>query len=106
MEDLLVGEGAEVAAGDFLTMQYVGVLHADGSQFDASWDNGQPFSFQIGGGQVIQGWDEGIIGMRVGGRRVLTIPAEQGYGDFSPTPAIPAGSTLVFVVDLIDSVTP
>ncbi len=99
--DLTVGDGQTVEAGNFLTMEYVGVLHADGSEFDASWGRA-PFSFQIGAGMVIQGWDEGIIGMQVGGRRQLSIPAEQAYGNSSPTPAIPPGSALVFVVDLLE----
>lgn len=106
VEDVVVGEGQEVAEGDFLVMHYVGVRHSDGGQFDASWDRGETFSFIIGGGQVIQGWDEGIVGMREGGRRVLSIPPEQAYGTQSPSPDIPAGSALVFVVDLLDVATP
>jgi peptidylprolyl isomerase len=104
--DLSVGDGEEAVAGSLVDVHYVGVLHSDGSQFDASWDRGQTFQFQIGGGQVIQGWDVGVEGMRVGGRRQLTIPAALAYGDRSPSPAIPAGSALIFVVDLVSIVPP
>ena len=85
-----------------LTMQYVGVNYADGKQFDASWDNGQPFNFQLGSGQVIKGWDEGIAGMKVGGRRELIVPPDLGYGAQGQPPAIGPNETLVFVVDLLD----
>jgi len=100
--DIIDGDGVEAQPGDLLAMHYVGVLHADGSEFDASWDRGDTFGFTLGQGRVIQGWDEGIVGMQVGGRRILTIPAEQAYGAQSPSPAIPANSPLVFVVDLVD----
>ena len=83
-------------------MQYVGVNYADGKQFDASWDNGQPFSFQLGSGQVIKGWDQGIAGMKVGGRRELIVPPDLGYGAQGSPPAIGPNETLVFVVDLLD----
>lgn len=105
-EDLIVGEGNAAAAGDLLEMHYVGVLFDDGSQFDASWDRGDTFSFVLGQGRVIQGWDEGIVGMTEGSRRVLTIPPAQAYGDNSPSPDIPNGSTLVFVVDLVAAHSP
>jgi peptidylprolyl isomerase len=96
------GDGPEAKAGDMLTMQYVGVNYADGKQFDASWDNGQPFNFQLGSGQVIKGWDEGIAGMKVGGRRELIVPPDLGYGPQGQPPAIGPNETLVFVVDLLD----
>ena len=83
-------------------MQYVGVNYADGKQFDASWDNGQPFTFQLGSGQVIQGWDQGIAGMKVGGRRELIVPPDLGYGAQGSPPTIEPNETLVFVVDLLD----
>ena len=101
-KDLIVGKGQTAKSGDSLTMQYVGVLYDNGKQFDASWDSGQAFEFELGGGMVIPGWDEGIVGMKVGGRRQLTIPPEKAYGDQGQPPDIPPNSTLVFVVDLID----
>jgi FKBP-type peptidyl-prolyl cis-trans isomerase len=102
IKDLVTGTGAEAKDGDNLTMDYVGVLYKNGKQFDASWDRGQPFSFQLGGGQVISGWDQGIKGMKVGGRRELIIPPSMGYGSEGSPPTIPADATLVFVVDLKD----
>jgi peptidylprolyl isomerase len=102
VDDIFVGDGAEATAGDTLTMQYVGVNYSDGKQFDASWDNGQPFTFQLGGGQVIPGWDQGIEGMKVGGRRELIVPPDLGYGAQGSPPAIKPNETLVFVVDLLD----
>ena len=101
IEDLIVGDGAEAQPGDNLAMHYVGVLHDNGEQFDASWDRGETFNFVLGQGQVIRGWDEGIVGMRAGGRRVLSIPAEQAYGT-TERGGIPANSALVFVVDLVE----
>ncbi len=106
IEDFITGEGNTAESGDLLVMHYVGVLHEDGSQFDASWDRGQTFSFVLGEGSVIQGWDEGIVGMTEGSRRQLTIPPAQAYGDNSPSPDIPNGSTLVFVVDLLGAYSP
>jgi len=99
--DITEGEGPEAAPGDVVTVQYVGVLYSDGSEFDASWDRGEPFTFQLGGGQVIPGWDEGVAGMRVGGRRELVIPPDQAYGRQGAGPIGP-NETLVFVVDLLD----
>ena len=101
-EDLVEGEGDPVVKGDFVRMQYVGVLFENGKQFDASWDSGQPFEFELGAGNVIEGWDKGIVGMRQGGRRMLVIPSELGYGSSGQPPDIPADATLVFVVDLVD----
>ncbi|MGI9606569.1 MAG: FKBP-type peptidyl-prolyl cis-trans isomerase [Acidimicrobiales bacterium] len=106
IDDLIVGDGEAAAAGDYLVMNYVGVRHADGVQFDASWDRGDTFEFFLGGGQVIQGWDQGIEGMREGGRRQLSIPADLAYGDQARGELIPAGSPLVFVVDLVRAVSP
>jgi peptidylprolyl isomerase len=101
IKDLKKGHGAEAKAGDNVTVQYVGVLYSNGKQFDASWDRGQPFSFPLGAGQVIPGWDKGVVGMRVGGRRELIIPPADGYGAQGSPPTIPANSTLIFDVDLV-----
>ena len=103
--DLVVGSGSPVGVGDFLVMDYVGVSYSTGLQFDASWDRGSPFPFELGAGRVIQGWDQGIVGMSVGGRRSLTIPPELAYGENgSGSGSIGPNETLVFVVDLIASV--
>jgi peptidylprolyl isomerase len=102
VEDLVVGEGAEATAGDTVVVQYVGVAWDSGEQFDASWDRGQPFAFPLGQGQVIQGWDQGVEGMREGGRRVLTIPSELAYGSRGAGDVIGPDETLVFVVDLLE----
>jgi peptidylprolyl isomerase len=104
-DDLIDGTGKTAASGDYLLMHYVGVLHDNGEQFDASWDRGDTFNFILGQGRVIQGWDEGIVGMKVGGRRLLNIPPEQAYGDTDRS-GIPANSGLVFVVDLLGAFTP
>jgi peptidylprolyl isomerase len=101
VEDLTVGDGPEAVAGKQCTMQYVGHGWSTKSQFDASWDRGEPFTFQLGAGQVIGGWDQGVAGMKVGGRRRLTIPPELGYGARGAGSAIKPGETLVFVVDLL-----
>lgn len=99
--DLVEGDGDEVPAGATVTTHYAGVSWInDGEEFDASWNRGQPLQFPLSG--VIQGWTQGIPGMRVGGRRLLIIPPEMGYGSSSPTPAIAANDTLVFVIDLVD----
>jgi peptidylprolyl isomerase len=102
LEDLRVGDGAEAVAGRTCSMQYVGVAWSTGKQFDASWDRGSPFDFELGAGSVITGWDRGVAGMKVGGQRRLTIPAELGYGQRGAGRAIGPGETLVFVVDLVD----
>jgi peptidylprolyl isomerase len=101
-EDIVTGDGATAEAGDQISVQYVGVDYATGEQFDASWDTGQPFDFELGAGNVIPGWDEGIQGMKVGGRRELTIPADLAYGPQGQPPDIGPNATLVFVVDLLD----
>jgi peptidylprolyl isomerase len=102
-QDLIVGEGKKAATGDVVSVQYVGVLFGDGKEFDASWKGkrpGQPFQFQLGGGQVIPGWDQGVAGMRVGGRRKLIIPADLAYGAQGYPPDIPANAALIFDIDL------
>jgi len=101
VEDLVVGDGKEATPGTRCTMQYVGHSWSTGKQFDASWDRGEPFSFALGAGMVIQGWDQGVAGMRVGGRRRLTIPPELGYGSRGAGGVIAPNETLVFVVDLL-----
>ncbi|MFB7513233.1 FKBP-type peptidyl-prolyl cis-trans isomerase [Streptomyces sp. NPDC056144] len=101
IRDLVVGDGLEAKPGRVVRVHYVGVTFASGKEFDASWDRGEPFKFAVGGGRVIKGWDRGIRGMKVGGRREIVVPPRLGYGNQSPTPAIPPGSTLVFVVDLL-----
>jgi peptidylprolyl isomerase len=101
-EDIVEGDGEAAEAGDTLTMQYVGVSYATGEEFEASWDIGQPFIFELGAGRVIEGWDEGLVGMREGGRRQLVIPPEMAYGAAGQPPVIGPDETLVFVVDLVE----
>jgi peptidylprolyl isomerase len=101
VEDQVVGDGAEAVAGSTVLAHYVGVAHSTGEEFDASWSRGEPLRFQLGAGQVIAGWDQGIQGMRVGGRRTITIPPHLGYGDRGAGSAIKGGETLIFVVDLV-----
>jgi peptidylprolyl isomerase len=101
VEDITVGDGPEARAGQTATVHYVGVSHSTGKEFDASWNRGQPFSFALGGGQVIQGWDQGVVGMKIGGRRKLVIPPHLGYGERGAGGVIAPGETLVFVVDLV-----
>jgi FKBP-type peptidyl-prolyl cis-trans isomerase len=100
--DINVGDGAEAAAGQTAVVHYVGVAFSSGEEFDASWSRGEPFAFPLGGGRVIAGWDQGVVGMKVGGRRQLVIPPHLGYGDRGAGAAIPPGETLIFVVDLLD----
>lgn len=102
VEDLSVGDGREATSGTTCSMQYVGVSWSTGQQFDASWDRGQPFSFALGAREVIAGWDQGVAGMKVGGRRRLTIPPALAYGPNGRPPVIARNETLVFVVDLVD----
>jgi peptidylprolyl isomerase len=101
IKDLREGTGPAAQAGQTVTVQYVGVNFKGGKQFDASWDRGEPFSFPLGGGQVIQGWDQGVQGMKVGGRRMLVIPPDLGYGPDGQPPVIKPNETLVFVIDLL-----
>jgi FKBP-type peptidyl-prolyl cis-trans isomerase FkpA len=98
--DLVVGTGSEATSGKQVTVHYVGTL-TDGKKFDASTDRGEPFSFVLGKGQVIRGWDQGVAGMRVGGKRRLTIEPELGYGARGFPPVIPPNATLVFEVELL-----
>jgi peptidylprolyl isomerase len=100
IKDLEEGSGPAAKPGDEVTVHYVGVNYKTGKQFDASWDRGEPFTFKLGVGEVIPGWEEGIVGMKPGGRRELIIPPELGYG-YQRSGSIPPGSTLIFVVDLI-----
>jgi len=99
IEDITVGTGEEAKVGDTVEVHYVGTLE-DGTQFDSSRDRGETFSFTIGEGYVIQGWEQGIPGMKVGGLRKLTIPSDLGYGDYGTGP-IPGGATLIFEVELV-----
>jgi peptidylprolyl isomerase len=102
IEDITVGDGAEAQAGDTVQVQYVGVNYSNGQEFDTSWDDPAPFSFQLGAGSVIPGWDEGVAGMKEGGRRQLIIPPDLGYGKQGQPPDIPPNETLIFVVDLLE----
>jgi peptidylprolyl isomerase len=99
-EDIVKGDGRTARKGDNVTVQYVGVNFSNGQEFDASWNTGQPFTFTLGTGQVIPGWDEGVQGMKVGGRRKLTIPPDLAYGPQGSPPVIGPNETLVFVIDL------
>ena len=101
VKDLVKGKGATAKAGSQLTVNYVGVNHSNSKEFDSSFDSGQPFEFQLGASMVIPGWDEGLEGMKVGGRRMLTIPPDKGYGAQGQPPAIGPNETLVFVIDLL-----
>jgi peptidylprolyl isomerase len=103
IHDEIEGDGAQAQAGQTVTAHYVGVAFSTGEEFDASWSRGQPLSFRLGAGQVIQGWDAGITGMKVGGRRRLVIPPHLAYGDRGAGGAIAPGETLIFVVDLVDA---
>jgi FKBP-type peptidyl-prolyl cis-trans isomerase len=100
IEDQKVGTGAEAKKGQKVSVHYVGTL-TSGKKFDSSRDRGAPFDFLLGAGQVIQGWDQGVAGMKVGGLRKLTIPPEMGYGAMGYPPVIPGNSTLVFEVELL-----
>ena len=101
VEDITVGDGPEAVSGQTVTVHYVGVAHSTGEEFDASWNRGQPIEFKLGVGQVIPGWDAGLEGMRVGGRRKLTIPSAMAYGARGAGGAIKPNEPLVFVVDLV-----
>jgi FKBP-type peptidyl-prolyl cis-trans isomerase len=99
--DIWEGEGPEARPGAMVTVHYVGVAFSSGREFDASWNSNAPFRFPLGGNQVIAGWDQGVAGMKVGGRRKLVIPPALGYGDRGAGGVIKPGETLVFVVDLL-----
>jgi len=100
--ELNEGEGTEATAGSTVSVHYVGVAHSTGEEFDASYNRGAPLDFRLGVGQVISGWDQGVQGMKVGGRRRLVIPPQLGYGDRGAGGVIKPGETLIFVVDLLD----
>ncbi len=100
--DITEGDGAEASSGSTAVVHYVGVAFSTGEEFDASWNRGEPFAFPLGGGRVIAGWDQGVVGMKVGGRRRLVIPPDLGYGDRGAGGAIKPGETLIFVVDLLE----
>ena len=100
IQDIVLGTGAEATSGKKITVNYSGTL-VDGTKFDSSYDRGVPFSFNLGDGEVIKGWDEGFAGMKVGGKRKLTIPPELGYGAAGAGGAIPPNSTLIFEVELL-----
>jgi peptidylprolyl isomerase len=100
-EDVVKGKGPAAKPGDTLTVNYVGVAFSTGEEFDASWDSGQPYPVSLGAGDVIKGWDQGLVGMRKGGRRILTIPPELAYGPEGRPPAILPNETLIFVVDAV-----
>ena len=101
IEELKIGTGAEAKAGKHVTVHYVGTL-TNGKKFDSSRDRGEGFDFNLGAGEVIQGWDQGVAGMKVGGMRKLTVPAELGYGARGFPPVIPPNSTLIFEVELLE----
>ncbi len=101
VEDLVAGDGAVAEPGADLIVHFVGAFWASGQEFDASWDRGQPFTFTLGAGEVIPGWEQGVAGMRVGGRRALVVPPDLAYGERGSA-AIAPGETLVFVVDLLE----
>ena len=100
--DLREGDGEQAEAGRTAIVHYVGVAFSSGEEFDASYDRGEPFAFPVGGGRVIAGWDQGVVGMKIGGRRQLTIPPHLGYGERGAGGVIGSGETLIFVVDLVD----
>jgi peptidylprolyl isomerase len=102
VKELEEGSGTEAKSGSEVTVQYVGVDYKNGEEFDSSWSRNEPFSFTLGAGQVIPGWDQGVEGMKVGGRRELIIPPELAYGEAGAPPAIGPNETLVFVIDLLE----
>lgn len=103
IDDIVVGDGQEATTGSKVAVHYVGVAFSTGEEFDASWNRGQPFEFKLGKGQVIPGWDAGVQGMKVGGRRKLTIPSAMAYGARGAGDVIKPHEPLVFVVDLLSS---
>ena len=101
IEDITVGDGPEAKPGQYVSVHYVGVAHSSGKEFDSSYNRNEAFDFPLGGGQVIAGWDQGVAGMKVGGRRRLTIPPHLGYGARGAGGVIKPNETLIFVVDLL-----
>ena len=101
--DITEGTGSEAQPGQTVRVHYVGVAFSTGEEFDASWNRGEPLEFQLGAGRVISGWDQGLVGMKVGGRRQLTIPPHLAYGDRGAGGVIKPGETLIFVCDLVDT---
>lgn len=102
VEDVKVGTGAEAQKGDTVSVNYLGTLASSGKKFDSSYDRNEPFTFKLGSGQVIEGWDKGLVGMKEGGKRILTIPPEKAYGASGYPPVIPANATLKFEVELVE----
>jgi peptidylprolyl isomerase len=102
IEDLVVGTGEEAKAGQTAVVHYVGVGVSSGEEFDSSWNRGDPFDFPLGAGHVIKGWDQGVVGMKIGGRRRLVIPSHLGYGERGAGGVIAPNETLIFVVDLLE----
>jgi peptidylprolyl isomerase len=102
-KEIVTGTGAEAKAGESATVNYVGALYKTGKVFNASWETKEPFTFTLGQGQVIKGWDQGVVGMHVGGRRELVIPAELAYGKPGRPPTIPPNAPLIFIVDLLSA---
>jgi peptidylprolyl isomerase len=102
IEEIIVGDGEEATSGQTAVVHYVGVGVSSGEEFDASWNRNEPFSFRLGAGQVIKGWDEGVVGMKVGGRRRLVIPSRLGYGERGAGGVIAPNETLIFIVDLLE----
>ena len=102
IDEIIVGTGEEATVGQTAIVHYVGVAASSGEEFDASWNRGESFTFPLGDGHVIQGWDRGVVGMKVGGRRRLVVPAHLGYGDRGAGGVIAPGETLIFVVDLLE----
>jgi peptidylprolyl isomerase len=102
VKEIEEGSGEEAVSGDEVTVQYVGVDYKNGKEFDSSWSRSEPFTFTLGEGQVIPGWDQGVAGMKVGGRRELIIPPELAYGETGAPPSIGPNETLVFVIDLLE----
>jgi len=103
IKEIEEGGGAEAQSGQEVTVQYVGVDYKNGKEFDSSWSRSEPFTFTLGAGEVIPGWDQGVEGMKVGGRRELIIPPELAYGEAGAPPAIGPNETLVFVIDLLEA---
>ncbi len=102
VEDRVEGEGEQAEAGARLTVNFVGASWSSGQRFDSTWDRDQPFAFTLGEGEVIPAWEEGLVGMRVGGRRVLIAPPDLAYGDRGSAAGIPPGETIVFIIDLLE----